>query len=62
MKHAFIDFKLIFSRTKEDIETFNSMLQPVVDQAQDEHDRLYFHHILEEEEQRLLSNQVIQPH
>lgn len=61
MNQAFIDLKLIFSRTKEDIESFSSMLQPVVDGAQDEHERLYFHHILEEEEQRLERLEVLLP-
>lgn len=61
MNQAFRDLKLIFSRTKADIETFSRMLQPVVDQAQDEHERLYFHHILEEEEQRLERLDVLLP-
>lgn len=51
----------IFSGTKADIEQFNSMLQPVVNNAADEHERLYFHHILEEEEQRLERLEVLLP-
>jgi len=43
----------IFERTKDGIGTFMSMLQPVIDNATDEHTKLYYHHILEEEEQRL---------
>ncbi|MEW9674219.1 IMEF encapsulin system ferritin-like cargo protein [Ammoniphilus sp. 3BR4] len=61
MNQAFSQLFSIFSRTKQDIEVFNSMLQPVVDNAQDEHERLYFHHILEEEEQRLERLDVLLP-
>lgn len=43
----------IFERTKEAIGNFMNIIQPVIDNAQDEHTRLYYHHILEEEEQRL---------
>ncbi|RXT13467.1 IMEF encapsulin system ferritin-like cargo protein [Ammoniphilus sp. CFH 90114] len=61
MNQAFSQLLTIFSRTKQDIEVFNSMLQPVVDNAKDEHERLYFHHILEEEEQRLERLDVLLP-
>ncbi|WP_134704136.1 IMEF encapsulin system ferritin-like cargo protein [Ammoniphilus sp. YIM 78166] len=61
MNQAFSELFTIFNRTKEDIEMFNSMLQPVVDHAKDEHERLYFHHILEEEEQRLERLGVLLP-
>jgi hypothetical protein len=43
----------IFDRTKGFIERFMGIIQPVIDAAQNEHTRLYYHHILEEEEQRL---------
>jgi hypothetical protein len=43
----------IFARTKEAIGTFTDMLTPVMNNAEDEHTRLYYHHILEEEEKRL---------
>jgi hypothetical protein len=43
----------IFERSKEYIGRFMGLIQPIVDSAQDEHTRLYYHHILEEEEQRL---------
>ncbi|MCF6094115.1 hypothetical protein L1765_09085 [Microaerobacter geothermalis] len=42
----------IFTRTKDHVVQFMDMLHPVIDQAEDEHERLYFHHILEEEEHR----------
>ncbi|CAJ1001702.1 MULTISPECIES: IMEF encapsulin system ferritin-like cargo protein [unclassified Brevibacillus] len=43
----------IFTRTSGFIERFMGIIQPIIDAAQDEHTRLYYHHILEEEEQRL---------
>jgi hypothetical protein len=43
----------ILNRTREAIGQFVDMVQPFVDQAEDQHSRLYYHHILEEEEQRL---------
>lgn len=43
----------IFSRTQASIGEFMSILTPVITNAQTDHERLYFHHIYEEEEQRL---------
>lgn len=40
----------IFSETKQDVQTFIGMLEPKVENARTDHERLYFHHILEEEE------------
>ncbi|RNB87428.1 hypothetical protein EDM56_17395 [Brevibacillus fluminis] len=48
-----VEAHAIFERTKAAIGKFMSIIQPVIDNAQDEHTRLYYHHILEEEEQRL---------
>jgi hypothetical protein len=46
-------FYRIFTHTKEAIEKFMNMLDPVIQNATDDHERLYYHHIYEEEEQRL---------
>lgn len=46
-------FHHIFTTTKEAIEKFMNMLDPVINNAKDDHERLYYHHIYEEEEQRL---------
>jgi hypothetical protein len=46
-------FNQIFTTTKSAIEDFMSMLDPVISNAKDDHERLYYHHIYEEEEQRL---------
>jgi hypothetical protein len=54
-------FYRIFTTTKEAIEKFMNMLDPVIQNAADEHERLYYHHIYEEEEQRLSRLVVLIP-
>jgi hypothetical protein len=46
-------FHTIFSSTKSAIEHFMGILDPVIEQTNDEHEHLYYHHIYEEEEHRL---------
>ncbi|WP_420490254.1 IMEF encapsulin system ferritin-like cargo protein [Neobacillus drentensis] len=46
-------FYRIFTTTYDAIEKFMNMLDPVIENATDDHERLYYHHIFEEEEQRL---------
>ncbi|EIJ82296.1 hypothetical protein PB1_05180 [Bacillus methanolicus PB1] len=53
MKDELNIFYRIFTTTKDAIEKFMNMLDPVIQNAKDEHERLYYHHIYEEEEQRL---------
>ncbi|AMA71397.1 hypothetical protein ACH33_00050 [Aneurinibacillus sp. XH2] len=48
-----LELSHVFNRNRDRIRIFMDMLSPVIAQAQDEHERLYFHHIYEEEEQRL---------
>jgi hypothetical protein len=43
----------MFTRTEQAIHHFMSILEPAIQNAKDEHERLYYHHIYEEEEQRL---------
>lgn len=43
----------ILERTRDYIGRFMGLIQPIIDAAQDEHTKLYYHHIFEEEEQRL---------
>jgi len=43
----------ILWRTREAVQEYAQLLRPVVEQAQTDHDRLYYHHFLEEEEQHL---------
>ncbi|GGE12122.1 hypothetical protein GCM10011571_11870 [Marinithermofilum abyssi] len=61
MDKVFSELHPIFSRTKASIETFVQMLEPVVEQAATEKERLYFHHIIEEEEQRLERLETLLP-
>lgn len=53
MKGELNTFYQIFTTTKDAIEKFMNMLDPVIQNAIDDHERLYYHHIYEEEEQRL---------
>ncbi|MBV7505831.1 hypothetical protein KW850_11255 [Bacillus sp. sid0103] len=53
MKEELKVFYGIFTTTKDAIEKFMNMLDPVIQNATDDHERLYYHHIFEEEEQRL---------
>jgi hypothetical protein len=43
----------IFKAARTNIEIFMNMLEPIFKNTQDDHERLYYHHIFEEEEQRL---------
>lgn len=53
MAEEFTQLKDIFERTQSGVQDFMNIIQPVIDNAQNEHDRLYFHHIFEEEDHRL---------
>ncbi|MEH7108835.1 MULTISPECIES: IMEF encapsulin system ferritin-like cargo protein [Bacillaceae] len=53
MKQELEIFYRIFTTTKNAIEKFMDLLDPVIQNATDDHERLYYHHIYEEEEQRL---------
>ncbi len=53
MKEELKIFYQVFTTTKDAIEKFMNMLDPVIQNATDDHERLYYHHIFEEEEQRL---------
>jgi hypothetical protein len=54
-------FYQIFTTTKDAIEKFMGILDPVIQNATDDHERLYYHHIFEEEEQRLSRLEVLIP-
>ncbi|MFJ7728373.1 IMEF encapsulin system ferritin-like cargo protein [Neobacillus sp. NPDC097160] len=53
MKEELRIFHQIFTTTYDAIEKFMNLLDPVIQNAVDDHERLYYHHIFEEEEQRL---------
>jgi hypothetical protein len=53
MSEQFVELKDMFLRTKGAIHNFMDILTPRIENAKDDHERLYYHHIYEEEEQRL---------
>jgi len=61
MRQVYVELNNIFLETKDNIQKFNAMLEPVIENAQSERERLYFHHIEEEEEQRLERLDVLLP-
>lgn len=43
----------ILRRTREAVQEYVQLLRPIIEQAQTDHERLYYHHFLEEEEHHL---------
>src|SRR3954468_24751241 len=52
MKTTFTEMDSIFNRTKEALMEFMGIITPIIENAKDDHERLYWHHIYEEEEHR----------
>lgn len=52
MDNHFEQLQEILSRNKQDCSNFMDIITPKIENAVDEHERLYWHHIFEEEEQR----------
>ncbi|WP_257347979.1 IMEF encapsulin system ferritin-like cargo protein [Pseudalkalibacillus decolorationis] len=61
MSDHFPVLKNIFARTEEALNVFMGVLEPTIENAKDEHERLYFHHIYEEEEHRQDRLSVLNP-
>jgi hypothetical protein len=61
MLKSFQELEGIFLRTKDALGIFMGILEPTIENAKDEHERLYFHHIYEEEEHRLDRLNVLLP-
>ncbi|WP_235434212.1 MULTISPECIES: IMEF encapsulin system ferritin-like cargo protein [Geobacillus] len=49
---ALAEVSAILGRSKEALGQFQAILEPTIEQAADDHERLYWHHIYEEEEHR----------
>ncbi|KMY56691.1 hypothetical protein N231_11675 [Geobacillus stearothermophilus ATCC 12980] len=49
---ALAEVSVILGRSKEALGQFQAILEPTIEQAVDDHERLYWHHIYEEEEHR----------
>ncbi|WP_070119676.1 IMEF encapsulin system ferritin-like cargo protein [Bacillus marinisedimentorum] len=52
MATSFSELEDIFKRTREALNEFKDIITPVIEKAEDEHERLYWHHIYEEEDHR----------
>jgi hypothetical protein len=52
METTFTEMDSIFNRTKEALVKFMGIITPIIENAKDDHERLYWHHIYEEEEHR----------
>lgn len=52
MKPSFSEMDAIFTRTKNASGEFMGMITPIIETSTDDHERLYWHHIYEEEEHR----------
>jgi hypothetical protein len=51
----------ILLRSKDALIKFKDILEPTIEQAKDDHERLYWHHIYEEEEHRFDRLEVLLP-
>lgn len=61
MQTAFSEMDSIFNRTKSALEEFMGILTPIVENAKDDHERLFWHHIYEEEEHRSDRLDILMP-
>ncbi|SDZ77816.1 encapsulated protein [Thalassobacillus cyri] len=52
MASSFLQLEEIFKRTHGALNEFKDIITPVIEKAEDEHERLYWHHIYEEEDHR----------
>lgn len=52
MQVTFTEMDSIFNRTKDALLQFMEIITPIIENTQDDHERLYWHHIYEEEEHR----------
>ena len=51
----------IFNRTKSALGEFMGILTPIIEKAKDDHERLFWHHIYEEEEHRSDRLDILMP-
>jgi len=58
---TFIEMDAIFNRTKNALVEFMGILTPIVENAKDDHERLFWHHIFEEEEHRSDRLNILMP-
>lgn len=61
MKTSFSEMDAIFKRTKNASDEFMGLIMPIVEASADDHERLYWHHIYEEEEHRSDRLDILMP-
>lgn len=61
METTFTEMDSIFNRTKNALVEFMGILTPIVENAKDDHERLFWHHIFEEEEHRSDRLEILMP-
>lgn len=61
MERTFTDMNSIFTRTKNAAMEFMALLMPIIENTEDDHERLFWHHIYEEEEHRLDRLEILMP-
>ena len=61
VKTSFSEMDAIFNRTKDALDEFMGIITPIIESAADDHERLYWHHIYEEEEHRSDRLEILMP-
>ena len=61
LEQIFTDMDAIFQRTKNALSEFRELITPIIETATDEHQRLYWHHIYEEEDHRSDRLEILLP-
>lgn len=61
LEPTFHEMNSIFKRTKKALEEFMGILTPIIENAKDDHERLFWHHIYEEEEHRSDRLDILMP-
>ena len=61
LETTFTEMDSIFNRTKSALVEFMGILTPIIENAKDDHERLFWHHIYEEEEHRSDRLDILMP-
>ena len=61
LETTFTEMDSIFNRTKNALMEFMGIITPIIENAKDDHERLYWHHIYEEEEHRSDRLDILMP-
>ena len=61
LETIFMEMDSMFNRTKSALGEFMGILTPIIEKAKDDHERLFWHHIYEEEEHRSDRLDILMP-